>query len=79
MAKTRTIGMAALEEKIEKAQTDVTKAKKKYDDAISTLKRLMDKRDALRKDELMAAITKSDRSYDEILAFIKATNSEDTD
>ena len=43
----RTVGLDTLEQKIEKAQSDVVKAKKKYDLTVSTLKDLMDKRDAL--------------------------------
>ena len=35
------------------------------------LKDLMDKRDALRRDELITAIMKSSKPYDEILQFIK--------
>ncbi|MCI5528993.1 MAG: hypothetical protein MR406_02480, partial [Blautia sp.] len=59
-------------EKIEKAEKDVITAKKKYDEATANLKQLLDKRDALRKEELIAAVTKSSRSYEEILAFLEA-------
>ena len=72
----RTVGMDALEQKIEKAQLDVVKAKAKYDAALATLKDLMDKRDALKRDELIAAIMKSDKSYDQILQFIQPTDQE---
>lgn len=72
----RTVGMDALEQKIEKAQSDVVKAKAKYDVALATLKDLMDKRDALKRDELIAAIMKSDKSYDQILQFIQPTDQE---
>ena len=72
----RTVGMDALEQKIEKAQSDVVKAKAKYDVALATLKDLMDKRDALKRDELIAAIMKSDKSYDQILKFIQPTDQE---
>jgi energy-converting hydrogenase A subunit M len=67
----RTVGMDALEQKIEKAQSDVVKAKAKYDVALATLKDLMDKRDALKRDEIITAIMKSDKSYDQILRFIQ--------
>ncbi len=67
----RTTGMESLEQKIEKAQADVVKAKQKYDATIAALKDLMDKRDALRRDELITAIMKSSKPYDEILQFIK--------
>ncbi|MDD7729609.1 MAG: hypothetical protein PUK34_08380 [Clostridia bacterium] len=72
MARTRKTSKEALEEKIEKAEKDVITAKKKYDEATANLKQLLDKRDALRKEELIAAVTKSSRSYEEILAFLEA-------
>ena len=72
----RTVGLETLDQKIEKVQSDVVKAKKKYDLAVSTLKDLMDKRDALKRDELINAIMKSDKSYDQILQFIQQSNQE---
>ena len=51
MARTRKTSKEALEEKIEKAEVDVIAAKKKYDQATANLKELLDKRDAIRKDE----------------------------
>jgi len=38
--------------------------------AVTELKQLMDKRDALKKEELIAAIKRSDKTYEEILEFI---------
>ena len=70
----RTVGLETLDQKIEKVQSDVIRAKKKYDLAVSTLKDLMDKRDALKRDELINAIMKSDKSYDQILQFIQQSN-----
>ena len=67
----RTTGLESLELKIEKAQADVVRAKQKYDRAVAALKDLMDKRDALRRDELITSIMKSSKPYDEILQFIK--------
>ncbi|GAB1475483.1 hypothetical protein MASR2M70_17690 [Bacillota bacterium] len=67
----RATGMESLEQKIEKAQADVVRTKQKYDVAIAALKDLMNKRDALRRDELITAIMKSSKPYDEILQFIK--------
>ncbi len=61
----------SLDEKIENAQQKVIKAKEKYDATVEELKKLMDKRDALKKEELIDAITKSNKSYDEVLAFYK--------
>lgn len=72
----RTVGLETLDQKIEKMQSDVVKAKKKYDLAVSTLKDLMDKRDALKRDELINAIMKSEKSYEQILQFIQQSDQE---
>jgi uncharacterized coiled-coil DUF342 family protein len=61
-----------LEKKIENAQQKVVRTKEKYDAAIDELKKLMDKRDALKKEELIAAIGRSNKSYDEIMEFINS-------
>ena len=62
MARTRKTSKEALEEKIEKAEADVIAAKKKYDQATANLKELLDKRDAIRKEEILSAVVKSGRS-----------------
>lgn len=66
----RMTSMEALEAKIEKAQALVSKTKKQYDAAVAALSDLLDKRDALRRDELVKAIMTSDRTYEEVLAFL---------
>ena len=66
----RMTSMEALDAKIEKAQAQVSKTKKQYDAAVATLSDLLDKRDALRRDELVKAIMKSDRTYEEVLEFL---------
>ena len=66
----RMTSMEALEAKIEKAQALVSKTKKQYDAAVAALSDLLDKRDALRRDELVKAIMKSDRTYEKVLAFL---------
>ena len=68
----RATGMEPREQKSEKAQADFIRRKQKYDGSVAVLKDLMDKRDALRRDELITAIMKSSKPYDEILHFIKA-------
>ena len=65
-------GEEALGEKIEKAEADVIAAKKKYDQATANLKELLDKRDAIRKEEILSAVVKSGRSYEEIMNFLNA-------
>ena len=69
---TRKTSKEALEEKIEKAEADVIAAKKKYDQATANLKELLDKRDAIRKEEILSAVVKSGRSYEEIMNFLNA-------
>jgi hypothetical protein len=49
----------------------------KYDAAVTALSDLLDKRDALRRDELVKAIMKSDRTYEEVLAFLGTRDAED--
>ena len=73
----RMTSMEALEAKIEKAQAQVSKTKKQYDAAVAALSDLLDKRDALRRDELVKAIMTSDRTYEEVLAFLNAGEDEE--
>ncbi len=68
----RVTAMQAVEAKIEKAQEAVSKKKKEYDEAIAVLSDLLDKRDTLRRDELVKAIMKSDRTYEEVLEFLES-------
>lgn len=66
----RVTSMEALEKRIEKAQAQVSKTKKQYDTAVAALSDLLDKRDALQRDELVRAIMKSDKTYEEVLEFL---------
>ena len=66
MARTR----RSIEENIENQKEVVSKAKDKYEAALSELEKLMSKRDELRRKELMEAFMKSSRTYDEILEFL---------
>lgn len=63
----------SMELQIEKAQEKVIKTKNTYEKAVEELQRLLDKRDAKRKDELWKAVISSDKSYDEILKLIANT------
>ena len=62
--------MQAVELKIDKAQEQVSKTKKAYDTAIANLSNLLDERDAIRRDELVNAIMKSNKTYEEVMAFL---------
>ena len=46
------------------------KTKAAYDSAVESQQKLLDKRDAQRKDELWNAIIKSSKSYEEILRYV---------
>ena len=61
-----------LDEKIEKAQEAVEKTKARYGAAVKELRDLLDKKVAQRKQELLKAVENSPRTYDEIMAFLKA-------
>ena len=73
----RMTSMEALDAKIEKAQAQVSKTKKQYDAAVAALSDFLDKRDALRRDELVKAIMKSDRTYEEVLEFFGTGTAEE--
>ena len=70
----RKIGKDVLEERIGKAQEDVVKAKKKYDASTATLKQLLDKRQVMRAEEVMVAIVKSNRRYEDIVNYINSND-----
>lgn len=77
MARTRATAMEALEQKIEKAQADVVKSKERCEKAVATLEDLLNKRDALRRDELVNIIMSSGKSYNEILQFFQCDESDE--
>lgn len=60
-----------IEEKIERQKEVVSKIKDKYDEALDELERLMQKRNELRRKELLEAFEKSSRTYDEIMQFLQ--------
>ena len=63
-----------IDDKIKIAQDNVVRTKEKYDAAIADLKQLLDKKDAMKRDVLINAITRSKKSYEEILEFLKSDN-----
>ena len=66
----RVTALQAVELKIDKAQEQVSKTKKAYDTAIANLSNLLDERDSIRRDELVKAIMKSNKTYEEVMAFL---------
>lgn len=78
MARTRKpLGMDTINQLIEAAEAEVIRTRKKYDEATDNLKNLLDKKKVLQTEELMNAVMKSSRSYDEILRFIQSSPSEE--
>ena len=70
--------LESIDIRIAKAEAEVSKAKARYEKAPADLKDLLDKRDAVRRDQLMKLIADSNRSYEEIVAFLKG-NDDDQD
>lgn len=65
-------GTKLIDSKIEKARKLPEKVEARRDKVALNLRVLMDHRDEERKRELLEAIGKSDRTYEEILNFIKS-------
>ena len=59
-----------IDEKIEKAKADVTKAKAKYDAAVEELEKLMTRKKDMQQKELLQAFANSSKTYDEIMMFL---------
>ena len=66
-----------LDGKIELQKAALEKAKAKYEAEKETLAELVKLRNEMRKEEIMEAVIRSERSYAEILAFIKGENTEE--
>ena len=68
----RQITAEALEEKISKAQDRLAATKKAYDEAAQELRNLLDKRDAIRKDELYGKLVNSKWSFEQVIKLISS-------
>jgi len=68
--------LEVLEQQIEKAQEKVIKTKATYENSVDALQKVLDKRDAHRKDTLWKVIVNSGKSYEEILDFISEATDE---
>lgn len=73
MGNIRKHGMKLIEHKIIQKEEQVHKARAMYEKRMDELKALIDERDVLRGQELAAAISKSNKSYEEIMDFINAS------
>ncbi|GHU68932.1 hypothetical protein AGMMS49983_21900 [Clostridia bacterium] len=60
-----------LDHKIEESQAKIIKRKASHDATVDELQNLLDKRDAIRKDEIWSAIIASEKSYEEVLKLIR--------
>ena len=67
----RTKKVTSIKEEILKQEEAVARAKEKYDLDVKKLKDLYAKQDEMKKKELFAAVEKSSRSYEEIMAFLQ--------
>ena len=66
----------SLAEKIERAQAVVAVTKAKYDAAVEEREKLLSRKRELESKELLKAFAESDKSYDEIMAFLKSSKGE---
>ena len=71
--------MIPVEEKLKRAEAVMMDAKRKYDEAVEEVNRLLKLCDEKKKEELFEAAMNSSRSFEEILAFIQSgeNNNED--
>lgn len=60
-----------IDEKIEKAKEKVNRAKDRYESALEELEGLMEEKKKLQSAELLKAIEKSDKSYEDIMKFLE--------
>lgn len=70
------VSTGTLDEKIEQQKAVLEKAKAKYEAEKEALAELIKLRNEMRKEEIMDAVLKSDRSYAEIMAFITGEGTE---
>ena len=70
----RKVSTESLDVKIEQQKDVLEKAKVKYEAEKEELTRLIKLRNEMRKEELMEAVIKSNRTYEEILTFIKGAS-----
>ena len=62
----------SIDERIEKQTRAVEKAKIKYDEAVSELEKLVARREAAHKEEILKAYEKSGKTYKEVMDFFNS-------
>ena len=70
----RTRKVISIDDKINEQKQIVSKAKTKYEAELATLNDLMKKRDEIRNKQILEAIASSERSFDDIMDFIKGNS-----
>ena len=60
----------SIKDEIEKQEEAVAKSKAQYDAGVKRLKDLYAKQDEMKKKELIKAVENSDKTYEEIMAFL---------
>lgn len=60
-----------IDEEIVKQEKQLARSKAKYDADVKKLKDLYARKDEMKKKELLAAVEKSGRTYEEIITFLK--------
>ena len=73
----RTRKTISIDDKINEQKQVVSRAKAKYESALAELNDLMNKRDEIRNKQLLEAIASSERSFEEIMDFIKKSPSQE--
>ena len=64
-------GSMTIDEKITQAQEQILKTKSKYDEAVAAFEELLAKKRAMQNEELLRLFANSNRTYDEVVAFLK--------
>ena len=67
---------ASLDGQIVKAQEKVARSKEMYDSACAELKALLSERDSRRQKLLLAALAKSDKSFEDVMHFLQSSDPE---
>ena len=73
----RQITAESLEEKISKTQDKLVATKKAYDEAAQELRNLLEKRDAIRKDELYKKLVNSKWTFEQVIKLIESDPPDD--